>query len=110
MNPAAPFRPAFTRILVATLAIAPWPHVQSSEAQTIINAHVSTGGVQGNAAADINGHAAISDDGVYVAFVSYATNLVAGDTNGFADVFVHNNLTGVTVLISLDTAGGPANE
>lgn len=31
----------------------------------------------------------ISADGRYVAFVSYGTNLVAGDTNGACDVFVH---------------------
>jgi hypothetical protein len=34
-----------------------------------------------------------------VVFVSFATNLVAGDTNGFVDVFVHErSLTGFTSL------------
>jgi Tol biopolymer transport system component len=33
---------------------------------------------------------AISADGRYVAFVSDASNLVPGDTNGFWDVFVHD--------------------
>ena len=32
----------------------------------------------------------MSADGRYVAFTSFATNLVAGDVNGFADVFVHD--------------------
>ncbi len=32
----------------------------------------------------------ISADGRYVAFVSFATNLVAGDNNGFMDIFVHD--------------------
>ena len=33
---------------------------------------------------------AISADGRFVAFASYATNLVAGDTNRVEDVFVHD--------------------
>ena len=33
---------------------------------------------------------AISADGRFVAFASYATNLVAGDTNRVVDVFVHD--------------------
>ena len=33
---------------------------------------------------------AISGNGRYVAFQSFATNLVAGDTNNFTDIFVHD--------------------
>ena len=33
---------------------------------------------------------AISEDGRFVAFASYATNLVPGDTNGMPDVFVRD--------------------
>jgi hypothetical protein len=33
---------------------------------------------------------AISADGRYVAFESYASNLVGGDTNGTRDTFVHD--------------------
>jgi Tol biopolymer transport system component len=47
----------------------------------------------------------ISADGRYVAFHGYATNLVQGDTNGALDVFVHDGLTGATVLASKSTAG-----
>jgi hypothetical protein len=36
-----------------------------------------------------SGGLALSADGRFVAFTSDATNLVAGDTNGRADVFVH---------------------
>ena len=39
---------------------------------------------------------AISNDGRFVAFHSAATNLVAGDTNGGTDVFVHDRQTGET--------------
>jgi Tol biopolymer transport system component len=47
----------------------------------------------------------ISSDGRYVAFESDATDLVAGDTNGFFDVFVHDRQTGTTTRVSVDSAG-----
>ncbi|HVQ91880.1 MAG TPA: hypothetical protein VMU51_12675 [Mycobacteriales bacterium] len=43
---------------------------------------------------------ALSADGRYVAFSSYASNLVPGDHNGWADVFVRDTTTGHTTLIS----------
>jgi Tol biopolymer transport system component len=49
----------------------------------------------------------ISSDGRYVAFDSAATNLVAGDTNGRSDIFVHDTQKGVTTRVSVDSAGGP---
>jgi WD40-like Beta Propeller Repeat len=54
---------------------------------------------------------AISADGRYVAFTSFASNLVAGDTNGFADVFVRDRTLGTTVRASVagdgpDIGGG----
>jgi hypothetical protein len=49
---------------------------------------------------------AISADGRYVAFVSYASDLVAGiDTNGTYDVFVRDLTTGTTTLVSVNSAG-----
>jgi len=47
----------------------------------------------------------ISADGRFVAFDSGATNLVPGDTNGEADVFVHDRLTGRTSRVSVNSAG-----
>jgi Tol biopolymer transport system component len=52
---------------------------------------------------------AISGDGRYVAFWSDATNLVAGDTNGAWDVFVHDRVTGVTERVSVASDGTQAN-
>jgi Tol biopolymer transport system component len=51
----------------------------------------------------------ISADGRYVAFVSDATNLVANDTNGSTDVFVHDRQTGTTTRVSVDSAGVEGN-
>ena len=48
----------------------------------------------------------ISADGRFVAFTSYAPNLVPGDTNGDFDVFVHDRQTGRTTQVSVDMAGG----
>ncbi|MGZ8144244.1 MAG: TolB family protein [Methylosarcina sp.] len=47
----------------------------------------------------------ISDNGQFVAFSSYASNLVAGDNNDREDVFVHDLKTGVTKRVSVNSAG-----
>jgi hypothetical protein len=70
---------------------------------------MSTTGEQGNAAGvypTLSSYdARISSDGRYVAFSSYADNLVAGDVNDMVDVFVHDRLTGVTELVATSAAG-----
>jgi len=48
---------------------------------------------------------AISADGRYVAFRSDASSLVAGDTNGVTDVFVHDRGTGGDDAVSVATGG-----
>jgi Tol biopolymer transport system component len=60
------------------------------------------GVVQGNGD---SGDPAISADGRLVAFSSAASNLVAGDTNGQRDVFVHDRYTGVTTRASVGAGG-----
>jgi Tol biopolymer transport system component len=68
-----------------------------------------------------NQNPAISADGRFVAFTSAATNLVAGDTNGVRDIFVHDRDAdgngifdepgGVaTTRVSVATGGGEAND
>ncbi len=59
---------------------------------------------------------AVADDGRYVVFVSADPNLVAGDTNGAADVFLRDTCRGAgvgctpsTVRVSVTNAGGEAN-
>jgi Tol biopolymer transport system component len=47
----------------------------------------------------------ISADGRYIAFTSYATNLVSNDTNGQADVFLHDRQTGQTSRVSVASDG-----
>jgi uncharacterized repeat protein (TIGR01451 family) len=52
---------------------------------------------------------AVSADGRFVAFVSQADNLVAGDTNERADIFVRDRLTGATERVSVSSAGRQSN-
>jgi Tol biopolymer transport system component len=59
---------------------------------------VSSGGVDGNAGSF---DPALSATGRFVAFTSSATNLVPGDNNGLADVFVRDRQTGGTRRVSL---------
>ena len=66
----------------------------------------ATDGTESNGA---SGAPAVSADGRFVAFQSLASNLVAEDTNGRRDIFVHDRLTGATSLVSRDPSGGPAN-
>lgn len=53
--------------------------------------------------------AAISGDGRFVVFTSEASNLVRGDRNKCADVFLHDTNTGVTELISRRPDGEPGS-
>jgi WD40-like Beta Propeller Repeat len=69
---------------------------------------VSSSGTQADNISD--SYVSISGDGRYIAFNSDATNLVSGDTNGVADVFVRDSQTGITERISLDTNEVQAND
>lgn len=51
----------------------------------------------------------VSDDGRYVAFESYASNLVPGDTNVQVDVFVRDRATGSTARVSVAADGSQGN-
>lgn len=66
----------------------------------------------GRAGAESNGNSgspAISADGRKVAFVSSANNLVVGDTNNTADVFVVDIATRTTNRVSVSTGRAQAN-
>jgi len=52
----------------------------------------------------------ISIDGNYVVFVSLATNFVAGDSNGFSDIYLWTRSTGNIVRASLTNLGGQPNQ
>jgi Tol biopolymer transport system component len=62
---------------------------------------VSISSASGNANGASRG-SVLTPDGHYVAFVSVATNLVSGDTNNIADVFLRDLSAGTTTLVSVD--------
>lgn len=69
---------------------------------TTFRASVGSGGTQGSEASD---DPAITPDGRFVAFRSNAGELVPGDTNNAADVFLHDTLAGITERISVSSSG-----
>jgi Tol biopolymer transport system component len=79
--------------------------VRDREAGTTERVSVSSAGAQG----DMHSfHPTISADGRYVSFVSFASNLVSGDTNNREDVFVHDRLTLTTERVSVTGTGDQA--
>ena len=80
--------------------------VHDRQLGTTTRVSVTSSGVQANS----NAFAAnISGDGRYVAFLSNASNLVTGDTNGTTDVFVHDSWTQQTTRVSVSSSGTQAN-
>jgi Tol biopolymer transport system component len=67
---------------------------------------LTSAGTQGNQGSY---NPSISADGRYVAFWSWASNLVGEDTNGTWDVFVHDRITGETQRISVASDGTQGN-
>jgi hypothetical protein len=63
----------------------------------------------GEAANGASSRPSLSADGRLVAFQSTASDLVDGDSNGVADVFLRDLDTGETTLVSLDGSDGPAD-
>jgi hypothetical protein len=78
--------------------------VRDLVAGTTTRVSVSSSGAQGNALSSQS-----STTGRFVAFKSDATNLVPGDTNGVADIFVYEIATGITTRVSVSGTGAQSN-
>ena len=66
----------------------------------------SSNGIPANSSSEDYGEgSAISDNGRYVVFKSYASNLVTGDTNDNEDLFVHDIVGGKTVRLNISSRG-----
>src|SRR5216117_3702789 len=86
--------------------------VHDRQTGTTERVSVASDGTQGNGSSGLLSFAfppALTADGRFVAFVSFATNLVAGDTNGATDVFVHDRQTGTTERVSVASDGTESN-
>ncbi|MBF5033771.1 PD40 domain-containing protein [Micromonospora sp. ANENR4] len=80
--------------------------VRDRLAATTTRVSVAASGAQGDAESTVP---SISYDGRFVAFSSFASNLVPGDTNGVPDVFVRDRLLGTTTRVSVSGAGAQGN-
>lgn len=80
-------------------------YLRDRKYSTTVRVSVGDGGWQANGASS---EPAISADGRYVTFSSYATNLVIGDSNAVGDVFVRDVWLGKTERVSVRSGGNQA--
>jgi Tol biopolymer transport system component len=82
---------------------APDIYVRDLAAGTTTRVSIASDGTEANGPS--LGYPVISRNGRYVAFSSDASNLVADDTNGVTDAFMHDRATGRTIRVSLGDSG-----
>jgi Tol biopolymer transport system component len=74
---------------------------------------LGSSGEQGNddvASGILGPSCAISAHGRFVAFESFASNLVPADTNDVRDIFVHDRRTGETERVNVSSSGAQGNQ
>src|SRR5690349_6920130 len=82
--------------------------VPASATAAAITVRVSVGAASAQANNE-SGVSLVAGGGRYVVFQSQATNLVPGDTNGVADVFLRDRLLGRTFRVSVSGSEVQAN-
>ncbi|MBI1850320.1 MAG: calcium-binding protein [Planctomycetes bacterium] len=80
--------------------------VHDSQTNETVRVSTDSAGNEGNL---LSFYPSISGDGRFVAFISYAENLVPGDTNRARDGFVHDLQTGRTVRVDVNSAGAQSS-
>ncbi|HEX8631701.1 MAG TPA: hypothetical protein VF755_26380 [Catenuloplanes sp.] len=101
--------PGLTAMLAGTAVIAALALSGTAAAATAPAAILLSADAAGGSGDAQTRDASVTPDGRFVAFESYATDLVAGDRNGQRDVFLRDRRTGTTELISVSRVRGPAN-
>ncbi len=83
--------------------------IQDMETGAVELVSQSTAGVQGNGTSS---EGVISDDGRFVAFYGNVgnNNLVVGDVNGVADIYLRDRTLDTTTLVSVSTGSVQANQ
>jgi Tol biopolymer transport system component len=81
-------------------------YLHDRDSGSVERVSVASDGAEGN---NPSAHAVVTPDGRYVAFGSFANNLVPGDTS-FYDMFVRDRVTGSTERVSVTSDGTQANE
>ena len=93
-------------LLCIALCICTFVVYQTASAKSSISNFQSSTVTAGN---DWSGFPSISADGRWIAFASNADNLVDGDTNFVADIFVFDRVTQRIKRVSISTEGVEAN-
>jgi len=96
------FQSSATNLVTGASGTQVYRHDRTSGATVLVSV-TSTG----NAGNNVSRDPTVSANGRYVAFASFATDLVDGDTNLMSDVFVRDMQTGTTTLVS--SAGAPTD-
>ena len=98
------------RTLLAAALLSIWGGSGAASAATNATTERVSISSDGSAAnVGVNFAPSIAGDGRQVAFVSRASNLVPGDTNGAEDVFVRDRQAGETARVSVGAGGAQAN-
>jgi len=97
-----------TTLVAGDTNLAPDVFVRDMKTGTTMRVDVSSSG--GQAAKGTVEGLSMSADGRYVAFGSASPDLVSGDTNGYADVFVRDLRNKTTVRASLSSAGAQGDD
>jgi len=101
------FVSAASNLLPSTTGPSPQVFIRDLQAGTTLLVGRAPDGSPPNALAyvDSEERIAVSSDGRYVAFTSFATNLAPGDNNGAPDVFVWDGVAGTTAVASVTNDG-----
>ena len=96
------FQSSATNLVTGVSGTQVYRHDRMSGVTLLVS--VASTGTPGN---NVSRDPSVSANGRYVAFASFATDLVDGDTNSMSDVFVRDMQAGTTALVS--SAGSPAD-
>ncbi|MEO5821801.1 MAG: hypothetical protein ABIT71_14965 [Vicinamibacteraceae bacterium] len=102
----APLAAGDTQVCETLVANCPDVYLRDRQTNETTRISVGTAGTQSNGSSRAP---QISGDGRWIVFLSDATNLVAGDTNGTTDVFLFDRQTIATTRISRATDGTQAD-
>lgn len=80
--------------------------LRDMEERTVELVSLADGGGAGN---NRSYSPSMSADGRYIAFESFATNLVESDLNSWPDIYLRDRQDGTTTLVSVAPDGAPAN-
>ena len=99
--------PRAASLTLAAIMLASFIRADGADVSSLVLVSRSSSGATGN---DDSSGTSMSRKGRFIAFASLAGNLVEDDTNGMADVFVHDRRTGVTRRVSVASDGRQARQ